>query len=137
MFWRNSFNFKRSLSTHIKLVHTLRKSLCRSKPWTLMFPLWGCLSDTWFEYSFREETVSVWISTQLQISKISIKISKAWTLMFPLWDTWFEYSFWEETVLCQICNSASNLKDFYQISKEWTLIFSLSGFWSDKFWILM
>ena len=30
-----------------------------SKAWTLMFLLRGCLSNTWFEYSFREETVSV------------------------------------------------------------------------------
>ena len=28
MFGRNSFNFQRSLSTNIKLVHTLKKSLC-------------------------------------------------------------------------------------------------------------
>ena len=28
MFWRNSFNFQKSLSTTINLVHTLKKSLC-------------------------------------------------------------------------------------------------------------
>ena len=27
-----------------------------SKEWKLMFSLWGCLSDTWFEYSFWDET---------------------------------------------------------------------------------
>ena len=93
-------------------------SIKTSKAWKLMFSLWGCLSDTWFEYSFRKKQFLCQILTQLQISKISIKTSKAWTLMFSLWgclsDTWFEYSFRKETVLCQICNSASNLKHFYQ-----------------------
>ena len=30
-------------------------SIKSSKEWTLMFLLWGCLSDTWFEYSFRNK----------------------------------------------------------------------------------
>ena len=32
-------------------------SIKTSKAWTLMFSLWGCLSDTWFEYWSRKETV--------------------------------------------------------------------------------
>ena len=54
-----------------------------SKEWTLMFSLWGCLSDTWFwKFIFGRNSFFVRFLTELQISKISIKISKAWTLMF-------------------------------------------------------
>ena len=58
-------------------------SIKASKEWTLMFSLWGCLSDTWFwKFIFGRNSFCVRFLTELQISKISIKISKAWTLMF-------------------------------------------------------
>ena len=68
------FYFEGVYQTHDLNIHFWKKQFCvrfvtqlqiskisikTSKAWTLMFSLWGCLSDTWFEYSFREETVSV------------------------------------------------------------------------------
>ena len=52
-------------------------SIKASKEWTLMFSLWGCLSDTWFwKFIFGRNCFCVRFLTELQISKISIKTSK-------------------------------------------------------------
>ena len=76
-FGRNSFTSQRSLSTHIKLVHTIKK------------PLYG-IWTTNFEYSFKNITFChccVW-KKQLYLSKISINAHKTGSYYkeATLWD---------------------------------------------------
>ena len=65
-----------------------------SKAWTLLFSLWGCLSDTWFEYSFRKETFLCQISNSASnlkhfyqdIERMNIDVFTFWDLIWQTLD---------------------------------------------------
>ena len=103
------FPFEGVYQTHDLNIHLGRNSFCvrfvtqlqiskisikTSKAWTLMFSLWGCLSDTWFEYSFRKETFLCQISNSASnlkhfyqdIERMNIDVFTFWDLIWQTLD---------------------------------------------------
>ena len=62
MIWKFSLERNSFCVRFVTQLQISKISIKTSKAWTLMFSLWGCLSDTWFEYSFRKETFLCHIS---------------------------------------------------------------------------